>query len=382
MTFIPLLVFLILASILGGVIGWLVHKLISGDQVVRLENQLLETQQVISRQKTEISATESKNSYINSIVSGKGGIPVADDEFNSEYDKLKKSEQDLRVKLSQLYAKKQTEIEGALKQVSVLEERLGITNSSDEHIEKKSLPPEDNLSGPAESQSQKNVVKTKRRRKDKQPSSIENQIHESEVTLQATPRSLPLNADSSLNKDSGESYVEIDPVAKPAISEAITVDEVREDLTQIKGIGVVIQGLLNDEGIYSIRQVAELKTSKIDYLSEKLGAFGNRILRDQWIEQAKAIIKEKENTLPDSDTLKDQTQGSRKLKVDDLTKLEGVDKAFADLLNQSGIYSYEQLTALNPKEVKELRLRLGSFGERIEGDDLINKAKNIIKDGS
>lgn len=67
-----------------------------------------------------------------------------------------------------------------------------------------------------------------------------------------------------------------------------------DDLKVIKGIGVVMEQTLNDLGITTFKQLADFKQAEIkmvsDVLSEQNAGFGDRIERDEWVEQAKALV--------------------------------------------------------------------------------------------
>lgn len=66
-----------------------------------------------------------------------------------------------------------------------------------------------------------------------------------------------------------------------------------DDLKRIKGIGPKIESILNDEGITTFRQVAELDDETIDRLGETLGAFRGRIERDDWVGSARRLLGER-----------------------------------------------------------------------------------------
>ena len=62
-----------------------------------------------------------------------------------------------------------------------------------------------------------------------------------------------------------------------------------DDLKAIRGIGKVLEGVLNERGIYTFEQLAALSLDDIEALARELKHFGNRVHRDRWIEQAKAL---------------------------------------------------------------------------------------------
>ena len=71
-------------------------------------------------------------------------------------------------------------------------------------------------------------------------------------------------------------------IAKPAVT---------DDLTQISGIGPGLQKKLADMGIWTWRQIAEWKGPEIAYVNGHLN-FQGRIERDQWIRQAKQLMRD------------------------------------------------------------------------------------------
>jgi len=62
-----------------------------------------------------------------------------------------------------------------------------------------------------------------------------------------------------------------------------------DDLTQIKGIGPKFAQTLKDHGITSYKKLASLTPAEIEELEEKLG-FSGRFERENWVEQARALL--------------------------------------------------------------------------------------------
>ncbi len=67
-------------------------------------------------------------------------------------------------------------------------------------------------------------------------------------------------------------------------------DGAPDDLTVIRGIGPRLATLLNDIGIFHIRQIAAWSTDDMAQVDARLGAFKGRIARDNWILQASALV--------------------------------------------------------------------------------------------
>ncbi len=66
-----------------------------------------------------------------------------------------------------------------------------------------------------------------------------------------------------------------------------------DDLKLIRGIGKVLEGVLNEKGIQTFEQLATLSIDDIESLSKELKHFGNRVVRDQWVEQAQVLVQSK-----------------------------------------------------------------------------------------
>ena len=62
-----------------------------------------------------------------------------------------------------------------------------------------------------------------------------------------------------------------------------------DDLKKIKGVGNVLEGKLNEHGVYTYRQIAFWTDAAVREFSKMLTSFKDRIYRDNWIAQAKAL---------------------------------------------------------------------------------------------
>ena len=79
----------------------------------------------------------------------------------------------------------------------------------------------------------------------------------------------------------------------PAKGLNIAAAKVKDDLQVVKGIGPVMEGKLNEFGVYSYEQLGRLKTADIETLATTLGSFPDRIDRDNWVSQSKNLFKQK-----------------------------------------------------------------------------------------
>jgi predicted flap endonuclease-1-like 5' DNA nuclease/archaellum component FlaC len=64
----------------------------------------------------------------------------------------------------------------------------------------------------------------------------------------------------------------------------------KDDLQQIKGIGPFIEKQLNELGVATFEQIAQLDENLIGHLTTAIQFFPGRIQKDQWVEQAKELV--------------------------------------------------------------------------------------------
>jgi len=65
-----------------------------------------------------------------------------------------------------------------------------------------------------------------------------------------------------------------------------------DDLKRLKGVGPAIERKLNAAGLYTFRQLAALSEADVSWLAQQIRTSSSRIARDRWIEQAEALIQE------------------------------------------------------------------------------------------
>lgn len=69
-----------------------------------------------------------------------------------------------------------------------------------------------------------------------------------------------------------------------------------DDLKRIKGIGPVMERSLNEQGIHSFEQLANLTKSEIDQLTAAIAAFPGRIEREDWVGSARRLLEAEQPT--------------------------------------------------------------------------------------
>lgn len=67
------------------------------------------------------------------------------------------------------------------------------------------------------------------------------------------------------------------------------INGARDSLQAIKGVGPAIEKTLNEMGIFSFRQIAEMSEYDIDRVAKRLKGFRSRIYREDWIGQARDL---------------------------------------------------------------------------------------------
>lgn len=70
-------------------------------------------------------------------------------------------------------------------------------------------------------------------------------------------------------------------------------DKSKDDLTKIEGLNPFIEEKLNQIGIYSFSQISRFNSEDIKTLTHLIEYFPGRIVRDQWVEQAKELETKK-----------------------------------------------------------------------------------------
>ena len=65
-----------------------------------------------------------------------------------------------------------------------------------------------------------------------------------------------------------------------------------DDLKRIRGIGPVLERVLNSIGVYHFRQIASWSPSDVSWAAAHVNTFPDRIERDGWIAQAEALTRE------------------------------------------------------------------------------------------
>ncbi len=68
----------------------------------------------------------------------------------------------------------------------------------------------------------------------------------------------------------------------------------KDALTEITGIGEVLEKDLNEVGVYTYEQISKILVKDMEYLSAIIGVTRNKIESEEWVKQAKALAKKED----------------------------------------------------------------------------------------
>ena len=160
-----------------------------------------------------------------------------------------------------------------------------------------------------------------------------------------------------------------------------------DDLKAISGIGPKMEKLLNGFGIQTWEQLAYLSDDEVATVDAALEEFPGRIERDEWVPQAQAFLKAGHEPV-DWDRHRPPpswARGTTKLGTygaghsDDLKVINGVGPKMESVLNRFDIQAWEQIAAFTKADVELVSAVLETFPDRIDRDDWVGQAKDLVK---
>jgi multidrug efflux pump subunit AcrB/predicted flap endonuclease-1-like 5' DNA nuclease len=179
--------------------------------------------------------------------------------------------------------------------------------------------------------------------------------------------------------------------AQPVI---LTRREAHDDLKIIKGVGPMIEKLLNQYGYFTYHQIYELSDHEIEIIELEMsknnqGAIG-RIKRDAWMDQAGSLMigeqffasvvksKPKRAKMSRVETYPQESASQK----DNLLQIKGIGRVIVKILANQGIYRFDQIAKLTPREIELISIeldkkpRLGR--DRINRDRWISQARELM----
>jgi predicted flap endonuclease-1-like 5' DNA nuclease len=167
----------------------------------------------------------------------------------------------------------------------------------------------------------------------------------------------------------------------------IAKKEEANDLTIISGIGGWIQEKLNVLDIYTFRQISNFTKEDVVAVTEAIEYFPGRIERDEWILQAKDLVRIAGNK---AELLKrirerkgriyyDRLGIAHKHEANNLTLIDGLGLWVEERLNMLDIYTFEQISKLTHADIETITEVLEIIPGRIEKDNWVGQARELAK---
>jgi predicted flap endonuclease-1-like 5' DNA nuclease len=299
-----MLLCLLIAAILGGIIGWLLRSLFCKKKCDELEANLSSKDKELadlrvslgksksaataenSKDDAEIATLKAKLTSLESELSAKSDL---DAEWKNQYTLLQtdldswknkhakleadvsaqaganvNAESDLKAKYSTMEA----ELKSTKADLAVCHERQSSIESELKGWESKST----SVVIPAAATLASSTVSSSN---DDEIARLKSQIAKLKVQVEETESEKVYLLGRVKKAESGES-----------ISSVVPMDQ-RDDLELVNGIGPVLERMLYDMGIYFFKDVASWDAAKIAEIDAKLPRFQGRIVREGWVESAK-----------------------------------------------------------------------------------------------
>lgn len=163
--------------------------------------------------------------------------------------------------------------------------------------------------------------------------------------------------------------------------------EEADDLTKISGIGGWINEKLNALDIFTYRQIGNFTKEDIVAVTEAIEFFPGRIERDEWIFQARELVRiagDKSSLLKRIRDRKgriyyDRLGYAHKHEANNLTLIDGLGSWVEERLNTLGIYTFVQISNLTHTDIETITEVLEIIPGRIEQDDWVEQARLLVK---
>lgn len=163
--------------------------------------------------------------------------------------------------------------------------------------------------------------------------------------------------------------------------------EEADDLTLISGIGGWIQEKLNALDIYTFRQISKFTKEDIDIVTDAIEFFHGRIERDEWVNQAKELVRIAGDKMELLKRIRDRKEKlypgdfgpANKIRANNLTRIDGLGIWVEERLNTLHIYTYEQISKLTLTDIITIEEVLELIPGRIEKDNWVGQAKELAK---
>lgn len=169
----------------------------------------------------------------------------------------------------------------------------------------------------------------------------------------------------------------------------IASEKEADDLTAISGIGKWINEKLNALAIFTFKQISRFNDDDVEQVTEAIEYFPGRIERDEWIYQAKELVRiegKKADLLKRIQERKviisyNNLGIAQKHQANNLTLINGISLWIEERLNVLEIYTFEQISRLKSKDVELISEILELTPNRIEKEAWVSQAREFEKKG-
>jgi predicted flap endonuclease-1-like 5' DNA nuclease len=163
----------------------------------------------------------------------------------------------------------------------------------------------------------------------------------------------------------------------------------KDDLKMISGIGSFIEQKLNALDIFTFKQISKFSKKDIKEVNKAIEYFPGRIERDEWVAQAKELLYsgQKKSQLLDNIRKRknninyDRIGVAQKDEADDLTVISGIGGWIQKKLNALDIYTYKQIANFNKEDEKSVSEAIEFFPGRINRDEWVPQAQELVYSG-
>jgi predicted flap endonuclease-1-like 5' DNA nuclease len=164
--------------------------------------------------------------------------------------------------------------------------------------------------------------------------------------------------------------------------------EEANDLTTISGIGGWIREKLNALDIYTFRQISNFTEEDVDTVTEVIEYFPGRIARDEWILQARELVRiegKQSELLKRIRERKDRIYYDRlgmahKYEANNLTLIDGIELWIEERLHMLDIFTFDQISKLTAEDVETITEVLEIPPGRIDKDKWVSQARKLAKE--
>jgi predicted flap endonuclease-1-like 5' DNA nuclease len=167
----------------------------------------------------------------------------------------------------------------------------------------------------------------------------------------------------------------------------IAKKEEADDLTIISGIGGWIKEKLNVLDIYTFQQISNFTSEDVQLVTDVIEYFPGRIERDEWIHQAKELVRIAGNKAELLNRIRerkgeiyyDRLGISHRHEANNLTLIDGLGLWVEERLNMLEIYTFDQISKLTHEDIETITEVLEIIPGRIEKDDWVGQARELAK---